>query len=208
MFLFDFLKRKKKIYGAIGFYGLEAWWQSDFSEKERKRILDKYQPLGLSDSPLIQGKHYNENESAVKFLSGMSAWFSTQPDRPIAYKLLGKAESLIDQNTQVLDKHFFYEEKINIFYKDRELIQGHLEKAMEACEKQISFSPKAAKAFKDEFKGKLRPGHRGFQQLAIVKEKQKQFEKVIALCEQALSEDWSGDWEHRMNRCRKKMQTK
>lgn len=208
MGFFDFLFGKTKVEGFIGHYGLSGWWQSEFNDTERKRMLEKYQPIGLSSLSLIEGTVSNPQHTAVRFLSGMSAWFSTQENRPIAYKILEKAEKLIDSNTQILDIHFFYEEKINIFYKDRDLIAGNLDEAIRACEQQISCSKKAAQGFKDEYKGKVCPGHRGFNQLAIVRERQKKFEQVIMLCEQALSEGWTGDWEHRVNRCKKKMKSK
>jgi hypothetical protein len=49
------------------------------------------------------------------------------------------------------------------------------------------------------------PAHRGYQQLSIILEKRANFREVIVLCARAQKEGWSGDWEQRIERCRKKM---
>ena len=106
--------------------------------------------------------------------------------------------------TQILDVHFLYGQKIKIYYKDREK-QEYLEKAIEACKQQIKIAPKAAKAFRTEYKDSSLPSHQGYKQLAIILEKQGHFREAIELCVQADKEGWAGDWQKRIERCKKKL---
>lgn len=95
--------------------------------------------------------------------------------------------------------------KIKIFYRNRETEAHALEKAIEACEQQISISEQAANGFKMEFLDSL-PLHTGYEQLAIIKEKQKDYRSVIKISEKALKEGWGGEWERRIERAKEKIE--
>ena len=157
MKFFDFLRRKKKIQGFIGYFGLDNWWQSEFSDSERNKILEVYQPMGLGSSSLIEGDISHTGQTAIGLLSGMVGWFYKQENRIIAYKIIAKAESLITTDSSILDIHFLYGEKIKILYKDRDLIPDGLEKAIAACQQQISCSKQSAKGFLKRFKDSSLP---------------------------------------------------
>jgi hypothetical protein len=49
------------------------------------------------------------------------------------------------------------------------------------------------------------PGHKGYQQLAVILEKQGRFQEAIDLCTQAAQQGWGGDWEHRIERNAKRL---
>ncbi|WP_439830575.1 hypothetical protein, partial [Aeromonas caviae] len=51
---------------------------------------------------------------------------------------------------------------------------------------------------------KIRCGMTGYQQLSIIMEKLSDYQKVIAICNEAKNEGWSGDWDKRIERCTKK----
>ena len=108
------------------------------------------------------------------------------------------------ESIKELDLHFSIQEKIIIYYKNRE-IDNNLETAIKACEEQIDFAPKAKKAFNTFYKNEPLPSHKGFEQLAIIKEKQGKFSEAISLCKIALNEGWSGDWERRIGKLNKKI---
>jgi tetratricopeptide (TPR) repeat protein len=132
--------------------------------------------------------------------------------------MLDKAEELakelpISSMAAVLDRHFLYDQEINLYYKDRDKPQ-YLEKAIEACKKQIALAPRAATAFKASFKAdELSPfddpsslvSHKGYEQLAIILEKQNSYKEAIEVCAQAEKQGWCGDWENRIERCKKKL---
>jgi hypothetical protein len=196
---------KKRTGGLISYYGLDDWWLTTFTEDERRRIIATFQPLGASsDDSITSGEVTYTSQSAPAFLSNLAGWFSKQPERSIARRLLAKAEQLATPEAPILDRHFSYQAMIEHFYRDREE-PGCLEREIEACRQQISVAPQAAQAFKKEYKGSILPGHKGYQQLAIILEKQSRFQEVIDLCAQAAQQGWAGDWEGRIARSTKEM---
>ena len=197
------LKGKKRVKGSIGYFGLEDWWLSAFSEDERRYIQQKFQPLGSSGDSLTSGEIRYTSQTAVSLLTALAGWFSKEKDRYIAHKILQKAEELAESGTHVLDLHFLFMEKIKIYYKDRDKPR-YLEEAINACKQQIKLAPKAATSFRSEYKNSPLPSHTGYEQLAIILEKQKNFENAIKLCEQAARQGWAGDWDKRIDRCKKK----
>ena len=46
----------------------------------------------------------------------------------------------------------------------------------------LSVAPQAAQALKNEYEDLILPGHKGYQQLVIILEKQARFQEVIDLC--------------------------
>lgn len=116
MGLFGFLKGKKRVRGSIGYFGLEDWWFSAFSTEERQYIQEKFQPLGASGDSLTSGDISYTSETAVGLLQALAGRFSKEEERPIAYKIIEKAEELSTAETRILDVHSLYEEKIKIYY--------------------------------------------------------------------------------------------
>ena len=47
--------------------------------------------------------------------------------------------------------------------------------------------------------------HVRYKQLCIIMEKQKNFEEVIRLSRIAEEQGWNGDWDKRIEKCKKKM---
>jgi hypothetical protein len=47
--------------------------------------------------------------------------------------------------------------------------------------------------------------HRGYKQLSIIKHKNGEYEEVIKLCKKAKSQGWRGDWDKRIKRAEKKL---
>lgn len=203
MGLLDFFSSSKEVKGLIGYFGLEEWWISEFSKEERYHITETFQPLGLKNNPLTSGDISYTSQTAVGLLKDLAGWFAKENDRPIAYRLIEKAEELADTEGSVLDAHFLFGQKLAIYYKDREKF-GCLESAIESCKQQIELADKASNAFKKEYKNSPLPSHKGYQQLAIILEKQGRFDETIALCRKAGKEGWAGDWDKRIERCRRK----
>jgi tetratricopeptide (TPR) repeat protein len=217
----------EKLGGLIKYYGLTDWWLATFTADERHKIVETYQPMGFTfewlveeasdelveeaSDELVEGASDELTEGEVQFssgsatdlLSGLAGWFKNESDRRIAYRLLGKAEELLEK-ADVLEKHFMYQAKIQIYYRFRDVDDFALQKAVEACEQQIFISDGAAKTLKEEYGGQVLPAHVGFEQLAIIREKEGRIEEAIKLCEQALKEGWSGNWERRITRYEKR----
>ena len=193
---------KQQIKDAIGYYGFEDWWLSEFTDSERQHIQRKFEPPGsVGDSP-TEGEITYTDITPLCFLRDLAGCFAKDNDRHLGYKILKKAEDLVDDDSRALDVHFLYGDKINIYYRDRDEPEG-LRKSIEACKQQIAYSPKAAKAFRKEYKDSL-PSHRGYEQLAIILEKQQKYQSAIEICKNAEKQGWAGDWEKRIQRCAKK----
>lgn len=191
---------KKKPGGAIKYYGLTDWWLTAFSDTERKRIIEAYGPGGL-----VEGDILSMSGSVTGYLSTMAGWLKTEQDRNIAYKLLEKAEAL-EASAPVLDRHFLYQNKKDIYYRFRDVDSFALARAIKACEQQIAISAEAAEAFRKEYGDQELPSHVGYMDLAIIREKEGRLEDAIQLCEAALAQKWGGDWEKRIERYRGKLE--
>jgi tetratricopeptide (TPR) repeat protein len=203
MGVFDHLKGKRKTRGYIGHFRLDDWWFAEFNESEREHMCGVYEPFGDSDVTLTDGDLDFTSETLIAFLWGLSSWFTKKEDRYLAHKILDKAEESIDDTTDILDVHFLLEQKIKTWYKDRDQPSA-LEKAIEACKRQIEIGPLTAKAFRAGYNGPL-PIHKGYEQLAIVYEIQKEYAQAIGLCDEAVQQGWAGDWKKRIDRCTRKL---
>ena len=49
------------------------------------------------------------------------------------------------------------------------------------------------------------PAHHGFQQLAIIREREKDYAEAIRLCREAMAQGWGGEWEKRIARCENRL---
>lgn len=203
--MFGWIKSKQKIEGQIGYLGLVEWWLSAFNDKEREYIERVYQPMGHQPNSrqLTQGTISYTSQTATALLSGLATWFTKGDDASIASKILAKAEEIGQSDT--LDLHFTYQGMIQLYYRRRDVEPNALDKAIEACKKQIALAPKAAKEFRREYPGNPLPAHIGYTQLAIILEKQKEYAEAIHLCKQAQSQGWNEDWKKRIERCQAKL---
>jgi len=197
------LFRKKKTEGLIKYYDLIDWWETSFSEEQKKYIISKYIPMGMIESNLVKGKITSQNVNASYFLSNLSAWFNTKKDREIALAMVQKSEELFDEKIAISDLHFHFLHMIKFFYKDREHSKSY-EKSKLYCRRQIEISEKAKKDFLNEFDSNL-PSHTGYKQLAIILEKEGKISKAIDLSKKAKNEGWTDDWDKRIEKLEKKL---
>ena len=172
-------------------------------------------------------------QTAAGFLSVMLSYFArqksvqscfaTRKDYSIASRILVKALELAEESSDPLHLPFsarFFATKsgnatapganaildygIKMHYKNHKMYPGALDKAIEFCEKQIALAPKAAEAFRRELSGGALPKHPGFEQLAVILEKQGRLDEAIALCKEAKRQGWGSDWDKRIARCSRK----
>jgi hypothetical protein len=104
----------------------------------------------------------------------------------------------------ILDRHFALQEQIEMHYRERDRKPGALDAAIRACEQQIALAPQSACAWRAEYGGEQLPRHVGYEQLAIIREKQKDYPEAIRLSRMAREQGWAGDWDARIARCEKK----
>lgn len=194
-----------EVRGVIGYYHLGEWWVTTFTEEERGYIEEKY---GKQDHPLTQGHITQRNQTPVVFLVMLSTWLTATGDRHLATRMLVKADSLAGSN--VVDRHFVYSEMVKMFYAERERQPGMLEATIVACERQIAIGPQALAAWISEYPSDppIAPSHRGFVQLAIIREKQGDLAEALRLCREAQSQGWrdgKSDWSKRISRLERRL---
>ena len=104
----------------------------------------------------------------------------------------------------VLDNHFAIQERIQAAYKRRDE-PGQLATAIRACEEQIARADEAAKVMRTAYQDKEGkplplPRHVGYEQLAVVREKQGDIAAALRLSREAQRKAWNGDWKQRIER--------
>jgi hypothetical protein len=208
--------------GQLGYHGLRDWWEESFSAEEQRFIEQRYQPMGGGIASLTQGHIDSTSQTAAGLLTGLSSWFNKPGERHLARRLLAKAEEIA---TDVVDRHFVYSQLIDVAYPERDRDPGALDEAVRACKAQIALSKDVMRAMRAEHDERERmlgrharepgshsephefrvPSHRGFTQLSIIREKSGDIAGAIELAEQAAADGWSGGWDKRLERLRKRL---
>lgn len=101
--------------------------------------------------------------------------------------------------------HFYYIKKIEFYYRNRDIVEGAFDKAIESCLNMIKVAkPYSKNNDKKDISGN--PSHPGYKQLAIIYFKQGKYQEVIDLCKQAKSQYWKGDWDDRIEKAKTKLE--
>lgn len=129
-----------------------------------------------------------------------------RPDLEQSDKLIKKVEKDLEEME--------VENILDCFYALEELISQYIEEDIKdndtktallviASKKQIDLSREVIEHLLQTMPGIPLPAHLGYDVLSDIRERQGQYEECIVLCQKAIEEGWSGDWQNRMNRCRK-----
>lgn len=139
------------------------------------------------------------------FLAGLASYFNNLKDGSIALRCLKKSEELFDMNIPPIDLHFYFQALIEVYYRHRYDLNS-LDRFISISKKSIHIAPMVAKSFKEKYPWNDNlPHHYAYNQYVIFKEKNKDYKDAIDICYNALKEGWAGDWEKRIARCRKKL---
>lgn len=185
--------------GYIAFYNLNDWFYSEFSSEEINFMEQKYEPLG-SSSTLTTGT-VTKGVFVSFFLANLLGWFYSKERTDLCLKIATKAEELFSvEHQSYTDIHFYYQGLIQFYYKLR-TNDEFLNKAIYYCNKQIEIAPLVSIEMKPNFP-KL-PRHIGYEQLAIIEKKYKNWQKVIDICKEAQKQKWNGTWKERIEEAKK-----
>ena len=191
MRFFDFLKKNKhQNINFIKANNLEDWWNKNFNDRERKKIVSEGSNLLEND--------LNSKKTAARtlyLLAGnvMTKFYNKNPD--VVIRLLKKAAELSDDPIELFE---IYSQLIMLQYKEDE-DQKNLNKTIALCEKQIDISAEVLNSLKKDKSSDEEidyPFHVGYQKLAEIKHQQGQKEEALNLIEQAKKDNWSGNWDH------------
>ena len=132
-----------------------------------------------------------------------------EPEKEASQETVHQVEERLariqDPNGGVKDLHFVLHTIIEENYRDREDDPGAVARAVNACLRQIEISKNVAAWMRREYGSAPLPKHMGYERLAIIREKQEEYNKALNACGRALREGWGGTWEKRIERLRKKM---
>jgi hypothetical protein len=221
--------RQRQKGGLIGYFGLGEWWRATFTEAERSALEKAFTDAPTVGGPRLLGltrgeaSHFQTSQSASAFLRGV-AYHAGNVCSSKAPEVFAKAEELALQEGDVLDLHFAYSEAIKFWYSRRDADPEALPAAIAACEQQIALGPRVARAFRQDaidsagklsgFAGeRVEPvfasmSHRGFQQLAIIREKQGDFAEALRLAIEAQTQGWRDgkkSWDDRIARLERRL---
>ena len=196
--------------GQIGAAGLTHWWNHDLTAAQRERMETLFQPLGLSEGsrPLTTGNFSRPDggiASALSLLSSLVGWLTASvEDVEIRRAIRKRMDEALSAESDLVTRHFGLQVMSAEFYRDRESDPSALSMTVRLLEQQIAMAPDVALAMHNMFPTQL-PRHAGFQQLAIILEKSRDYGGAIALCHRARDAGWDGDWEKRIKRCNEKL---
>ena len=172
-------------------YGLTDWWLSTFTEEGRKEIQAVHPTLVVGDNKdiIVSERAYPEFTTGwlENGLSSLAIEFIRSKEMDIAARLLAKAEET--GGAKLLNRHFTYQQMAQAYYRHRNDDPEALDRAIDSCEKQIHLGPEAAKVFLAEDPKDYLPAHHGFQQLAIIRKREKDYAEAIRLCKEAMARD-------------------
>ena len=172
--------------GAVGTYGLVAWWNEGLTPVDRVRICERYQG-GANE--LIEIEEFVPGRSPIGYLLDLATWFKSRSDRVLLRKILAQAERILDADTAANDAHFLYSAVAEEYFDRGRASEEDKEAAARACLMQIANSAAAASYFREKKWDQL-PNHRGYQILAEMLEDDGQYVEVVHLAEQADREGW------------------
>lgn len=216
----------KHVGGLIGHFGLEQWWFEELTEADRQLIRARYQPMGMPANydSLTGGGTIFSAQTTASWLMTLAGWF--KPAEPQEADLILRIAEKAWQVKDVLapskgaeatfSRHLALGGISEAYYRFREN-PTYFERSMEAARLQIAMQKDAARAWKQQEidlarrtgspapKDIILPSHQGYKRMAIVLEQSKQFDEAIALVCEARAAGWSGDWDKRIERLKKKL---
>jgi hypothetical protein len=95
---------------------------------------------------------------------------------------------------------------ITVYYREREKSPGFLEKAIAACYRQIANSPQSIRDWRRWHAGVI-PTNKGYEQLAIIREKEGNYAEALRLSEEAMNQGWGPKpgWQARIDRLTRRL---
>ncbi|MFC4540823.1 tetratricopeptide repeat protein [Halosolutus amylolyticus] len=185
----------------IAVLNLEEWYL-DLSDKERQKVHQYSTAFGTGgEVNLLEQSVSDTSQTAQEYLKGVGSTAASENDYEFAEQVLQTALKFEDGSAT--STHFTYTELIDVYYKQRDEWDDAIEKCIKYCKKDIEIADEFVAEFGDV------PRIPSFKRLAIIYEKQDQYEEALNVCDQALeigtTDGTKGGFEGRKERIRKKM---
>lgn len=201
-----FRSRVQEVPNLLEVLGLAEWYH-DLSAEEQRRLHEYSTAFGT-------GGEYNQLEQPVKatsqtslsYLNGVGSSAINDKNYEFAELVLLKALDTDDNNSQ--DRHFVYNSLIDLYYKQRDDRDDAIQKCIRYCKEDIESIDVFLDAWMAEYNEEP-PRIPSFKRLAIIYEKQGNYERALEICEraidQALDDGTKGGFEGRKQRIQNKM---
>jgi tetratricopeptide (TPR) repeat protein len=129
--------------------------------------------------------------------------------KPEYFIICEKLFKIIDEYANICNDisflHFYFIHKMEIYYRNRDVVEGAFDKALEYCYKLIEIADELSK-YNSSGNISDNPSHHGYKQLAIILFKQGKYQEMIDICEKAKKQFWKGDWDNRIEKAKKKLE--
>ncbi len=197
--------KKKKDQGLLGFYGLYDWFQG-LSKREQSAIREIYEQMSGEDASDLDSVKIETSETSQGFLGSIATGLIAQKDYALGELVLQKALSA--KSADPWDRHFIYDRLIEIYYKRRDEQPDALDKCIIYCIEDIEIAEDVIDAHREEIGI---PRILSFDRLAIIYEKQGNYQAAIQVCQRAielsLPSSTKGGFPGRLAKLEKKLQT-
>lgn len=178
---------ESQIKGIIGYLGLQSFWLSCTPE-EQDALIRHYQG-GFHTTPIqspIEGKVTYSCSTKLKYLTATLGWTVYKKNFELSNKIIDAGKELIFGDVNALDVHYFCEQAASCYYRQRKLRTDAVDLTIYFCLRDIELFPEYAKLMQNLY-DHIPPKIMTFQQLAILYEKQGQYQKALEICELAMS---------------------
>jgi len=195
------VRRSVNIGGEIGFFRLEAWWLSAFSDVERKHVEALYYHPGLvkGKRPLTRGRGPSVYPTVCDLLIAMARPLVRRAeDRGLASRILGKSEDCAIAKGNMIALHFTYEAMLQLHEKWKKLFGDAEDAAFAACYKQVRIAEAVLEALHDRYPMRPLPVHGGYELMVTLLTEGENYAQAMTICATAKSQGWPGDWVARM----------
>jgi tetratricopeptide (TPR) repeat protein len=158
--------------------GLEEWYLN-LSDEQRQKLHEYSTFFGTGgELNLLDQGVQKTSQSAQEYLKGVGGTAASEKDYAFAETVL--LEALERDDGSATSTHFAYNELIDVYYKQRDDREDAIEKCIEYCKKDIEIAEEFVAEFSEV------PRIPSFKRLAIIYERQGQYEEALTVCDQAL----------------------
>ena len=189
---------------ASGSHGpLAGWWAEEFTPEEQTTIAEqftKYPPLGTTFN-------LRQLSTSPRFLINAATWFTRSDMARIRIRLLEKSLMELGRNPSPAELHYAYMGLMEAWHKLRDIDSAALQTATDYCQRMIAIAPAAMEVLKRDGTWPEGTGlqHPGFNQLAVILDKQSRWPEAIEICRVAQRQGWAGDWTSQIDRYETKL---
>jgi len=167
-----------EVQGLIGFYKLQDWWVSSFTNEEREYINSCYQPMETLPHTLTRGTILERQQPAPEFLNGLNTWFRSSKDSAVAERIHQKLKELAEEHP-IVKPGYYKGRHFTTYVRDYEALKK--ERAFSELENLLIELVKATEAESAASGKGVAPAY--YNELAILYRKQKEYSKEVSILE-------------------------